>query len=126
MQGDDCLNTNDTWNRFRFETFWADEKTAEVDVREDKAYVNRLILHPAKQIFYKDEISRYELGNILKSRCFDEGRPDLPQLLELMGVGEYDVYKMCRATHGKMMQDKIWFRYEGEDLTWEDMKRWRK
>ena len=111
---------------FKFETFWGDVKTAEVDVREDKVFINRLVMHPAKQIFYNDEITRYELGNILKSRCFDENRPDMPKLLELIGVDEYDVYKICRKTHGKMLQDKIWFRYEGEDLSWEDMKGWRK
>ena len=111
---------------FSFEVYFKDEKTAEVDVGESRVHINRLVIHPAKQIFYKDDITRYELGEILKTRCYDPGRPDIDRILEFMGLTEYDVYRMCRFTHGVMEQDFIWFRYEGEDLTWqdiEDMKR---
>ena len=66
-------------------------------------------------------ITRFELGNILKSRCFDEHRPDIGKLLIFMNLKEYNVYDMCRATHSRMAQDFIWFRYEGERVTWKDL-----
>ena len=109
-------------NTFKFEVLWENEKTADVDVGVSTVRVKRHVLHPVKQIFYADEITRYELGNILRSRCYDRRRPDIDKILEFMGLQEYDVYKMCRFTHGKMAQDFIWFRYEGEDLRWEDLE----
>lgn len=109
---------------FRFETFWRDEKTSDVDVKSDKVYIKRFTTHPAKQIFCADEMSRFELGDIvLKSRCFDKNRPDCNELLEHMGLEDYDVYKICRKTHGIMVQDFIWFRYEGEDIQWSDIEK---
>ena len=109
--------------KFCFETYWEDEKTAFARVEKDHADITRYVIHPVKQIFYKDRMTRYELGEILKSRCFDEGRPDISKLLSMMGLSEYDIYKICRYTHGRMVQDKIWFKYDGEDLTWKDVKR---
>ena len=109
---------------FKFETFWRDEKTSDVDVRGDKVYIKRFTTHPAKQIFYADEMSRFELGDVvLKSRCFDAKRPDCKKLLEHMGLEDFDVYKVCRKTHGLMVQDFIWFRYEGEDINWNDIEK---
>ena len=37
---------------FSFEVYFRDEKTAEVDVGESRVHINRLVIHPAKQIFY--------------------------------------------------------------------------
>ncbi len=34
----------------------------------------------------------------------------------------YDVYEIVKKTHGLMHQDKIWFLFDGEDLTWETVK----
>ena len=49
-----------------FSVFWEDEKTADVTVTENKAYVKRYSTNPAKQIFSSDSISLFELGEILK------------------------------------------------------------
>lgn len=89
--------------------------------------ITRYVLHPAKQLFYADKITRFELGDvILRNRCYDKSRPDMDRILQSMGLDEYDVYKMCRKTHGIMAQDFIWFRYEGETLEWKDIRKLRK
>ena len=71
------MGTDELLSEFDMETFWRDEKTADVHVGTTRVCVKRYTTHPAKQLFHTDEISRFELGDIiLKSRCFDPGRPD--------------------------------------------------
>ena len=106
----------------KFSVYWENEKTADVDVQTSRVYIKRYILHPVKQIFCKDEMTRYELGVILKSRCWDEHRDGLKSYLDKMGLDEFNPYKICRYTHGVMFQDKTWFLFEGENLTWDDVR----
>lgn len=103
----------------KFSAYYENEKTADVYTDTNTAHIKRYTLHPAKQIFYSDEIPLFRLGEIFKSRCWDENRPDLKLQLHSIGLDEYDVYKIVRRTHGLMMQDKIWFCFEGENLTYE-------
>lgn len=104
------------------ECYWKDEKTATVRLDEKYAYITRHILHPVKQIFYSDQISRYEFGDILQDRCWDKNRPDIKDLLAKIGLNEYNPYEICKRTHGKMAQDSIWFRFPGEILSYEELK----
>lgn len=108
-------------NRMDFSVMWENEKTADVHVDGSKVIIKRYVLHPAKQIFCKDEMTRYELGQIMRTRCWDEHRDGLKRLLKAIGLSEYNPYEICRKTHGVMFQDKIWFCYKGEQLSYEDV-----
>lgn len=105
-----------------FSVFWADEKTADVKIGTNKAYIKRYTTHPAKQIFAKDEIPLFQLGEILELRCWDKNRDNLDKYLAKLGLSEFNPYAICRKTHGVMVQDKIWFKYDSETLTWSDVK----
>lgn len=105
-----------------FSVYWENEKTADVKILENQALIKRYSKNPAKQIFAKDEFSLYELGDILSWRCWDKKRENIEKYLFKLGLTEYDPYKICRKTHGVMFQDKIWFKYEGENISWEDVK----
>ena len=105
-----------------FSVYWDNEKTADVQILENKALIKRYSNNPVKQIFAKDEIPLFELGEILTWRCWDKNRENIEKYLFKLGLTEFDPYKICRKTHGVMFQDKIWFKYEGENLTWEDVK----
>lgn len=104
------------------ECYWKDEKTATVRLDSQYAYISRYTLHPAKQLFYTDKITRFEFGEILEDRCWDKHRPDINKILESIGLNEYNPYEICRYTHGQMYQDKIWFRFSGELLTYKELK----
>ncbi len=106
-----------------FDVYWKNEKTARVRALGQDVYIERFCLHPVKQIFYADRISRYKLGEILRDRCWSEQRNDLPVLLANLGLTEFNPYEICRVTHGKMYQDNIWFRYPGEMITYDEVKR---
>ncbi len=104
------------------ESYWKDEKTASVRLDSQFAYITRYTTHPVKQIFYADKLSRYEFGSILADRCWDKNRPDIKKLLALIGLDEYNPYEICKRTHGKMLQDHIWFRFPGELYTYEEIR----
>lgn len=114
---EDLLTENEN-----FAVFWANEKTADVIFDKNTAKIKRYVNNPIKQIFPKEEMSLYELGEIIASRCWDKNRENLEKYLFKLGLTEFNPYKICRKTHGVMCQDKIWFKYENEDLTWEDVK----
>lgn len=104
------------------ETYWEDEKTAEVRLDNRYAYITRYTNHPVKQIFYSDKITRFELGGILEDRCWDKHRPDIDKILSMLGLDDFNPYEICKRTHGKMKQDHIWFRFPGEILSYEEVK----
>ena len=105
-----------------FSVYWADEKTADVKIESNRALIKRYSNSPIKQIFASDNISLYELGEILRSRCWEENRENLEKYLQKMGLSEFNPYEICRKTHGVMFQDKIWFKYKNENISWNDVK----
>jgi hypothetical protein len=104
-----------------FTVFWNDEKTAYVDLTGDKVKVTRYVIHPVKQIFAKDELTRYEFGEVLTMRCWDRNRDNISEYLDKLGIDEFNPYKICEHTHGAMYGSNIWFLFDGENLTSEDV-----
>lgn len=105
-----------------FSVYWENEKTADVQISDNQVHIKRYSKNPAKQLFAKDEIPLFELGEILSWRCWDKNRENIEKYLFKLGLTEFDPYKICRKTHGVMFQDKIWFKFENEKLTWKDVK----
>ena len=105
-----------------FLLMWRDEVISSVVIGEKKVHIDRFILHPVKQIFYKDDISRFEFGEILANRCWDRSREDIDTLLRLIGLNEYNPYEICKRTHGKMAQDDTWFKFDGETLNYQMLR----
>ncbi|MBP3718058.1 MAG: hypothetical protein J6I58_00895 [Eubacterium sp.] len=78
-------NINDTQREdlyeledYSFEVFWKNELSARVSAKGKNVHVSRYIIHPVKQLFSADYISRNQLNMVLKLRCFEEGRSDVP------------------------------------------------
>lgn len=55
------------------------------------------------------------------SRCFEEARPDKYELLNRLGLTEYNPWEIVKVTHGRLWDDYLWIKFEGEDLTWKDV-----
>ncbi len=104
-----------------FDVYFRDEKTASVRIDGGRVHVTRYVKHPVKQIFAKDELTKYELGEVLRLRCWEEKRDNIEKYLQKLGLDEYDVYKICEKTHGVRLTDSIWFRFEGETITSKDV-----
>ncbi len=107
-----------------FDVFFDDEKTAEVRIEPPIVRVNRLVIHPVMQIFAKDVLTMAEFEQVLRNRCWDEHRADIEKYLEKLGLKKFDPYKICEHTHGVMIENYTWFRFEGEDITSKDVLKW--
>ena len=105
-----------------FTLMWEDEEIGSVHIGDKTVSIERFDTHPVKQIFFADEIPRFVFGQILKTRCWDEHRPDIDKLLGIIGLDDYNPYEICKKTHGRMVQDKTWFRFEGENLKFKDFE----
>ncbi|WP_026529128.1 helix-turn-helix domain-containing protein [Butyrivibrio sp. VCD2006] len=106
-----------------FMLMWEDEVIGSVHIGELEVTIDRYDLNPVKQIFYADKISRFVFGRIIRDRCWDEHRPDSQRMLQILGLEEYNPFEICKKTHGKMVQDKTWFKFEGETLTYKELTR---
>lgn len=108
-------------NNYTFEVYWKDEITARVYVKEHDVTVSRFTDHPLKQIFAQKKMTRYQLNRILELRCWERDRADINELLENIGLQEYNPQEIVRKTHGVSFNDYIWIRFPGEKLTSKDV-----
>ena len=106
---------------YTFEVYHKNDISARVLVRKDKVHVTRFIIHPVRQLFYSDNITRNQLNEIFRLRCFDENRPDAMDKLRYLGLTEYNPKEIVKKTHGVSYNDYLWFRFEGENLRAEDV-----
>lgn len=81
-------------------------------------YVNEPIL----TVFGKLEPNIDNLLLFFQERVFPSTRPDTYDMLEFMGLKEYNPLDICKKTHGKCWEDEMWIRFKGEDLDWETVK----
>lgn len=61
------------------------------------------------------------IEDFLEDRCFEKGRADCDLLLKMLGLIYYSPVDIVRKTHGVMMEDFIWIRFKGENLTFKDI-----
>lgn len=108
-------------NDFTFEVYWKDEITARVYVKKENVIISRYTDNPGKQLFAEKKMTRYQLGKILELRCVEKERPDIDEILEHLGLDEYNPYEIVRKTHGVSYNDFIWLRFPGEKLTSKDV-----
>ena len=108
-------------DNFSFEVYWKDDITARVYVKGKNVTVSRFTDNPGKQLFAEKKMTRYQLGKIFEMRCWEKERADINEILENLGLKEYNPYEIVRKTHGVSYNDYIWFRFPGEELSSKDV-----
>lgn len=108
---------------YDFEAYFLDEKAAQVHMDTDKREVSvKRYVHGPKQPFHADLETVDYIHSFLKSRCFDDSRPDLPEILALYGMTSNNPYEWNKKTHGVKHKDFWWLKFPGEkDIKWADM-----
>lgn len=70
-----------------------------------------------------NKVVTYEMvQSLLNWRCFSKDRADCKELLESMGLKTYNNIAILKKTHGVMVDDFYWIRFEGENLTFKDVR----
>ncbi len=108
-----------------FTLLWKDEPIADVRIVGNNAIIERYVQNPAKQIVFADTIPLLTFGEIIRSRCWEQSRPDIAQLLHFINLPEFDPYRIVAKTHGLTAQDPLWFRFKGEKLNYNQVRRIR-
>lgn len=94
---------------------YIDTRTMKVDLKQYSKY-NHL------RMFLNDEITVEEVLDWLQDRCFPETRANCKELLKMLGLKTYDVIDITKITHGLMMDDYIWIKWLGEDISYDQIK----
>ena len=61
------------------------------------------------------------LNDWFETRCFPRSRADANELLEMLGLSDYNPYELIKRSHGAMFDDFYWINFEHETLTWNDV-----
>jgi len=104
---------------------YRDEIASIVDVPEygNDIKVEKVIDRAPIQPFYGGRVDRERIYQFFQRRCFEESRSDREEILEALGLDEYNPYEIVRKTHGATYDDFLRVRFEGEEhLRWKDVK----
>lgn len=58
----------------------------------------------------------------LESRSVPRTRVDIEDILRRYGLREYDALQMCKKSHGRSMSDYLWLKFDGENISYADVK----
>ena len=72
---------------------------------------------------YESPVSLKRFEELLEERCFPRTRGNAKEVLKSLGLDTYNVYEIVKRTHGAMFDDTYWFKFEGEDLTYKELKK---
>ncbi len=71
---------------------------------------------------YPDIININSFNNWLMTRLPDPTRADIDDILKKYDVPDFMPYHMCKKSHGVRVQDQYWIKWDGEGLSYEDIR----
>ena len=75
-----------------------------------------------KQFFLAfDKIDIAKLGELLETRCWERSRADIKELLNKIGLEEYEPIEIVKRTFGVSYNDSIWFKFGDNNITWKKL-----
>lgn len=109
-------------NNIKFQTYWKKELTADVSVIDNKINIISYSSDPVKQIFQCKNLDCFQFMEILESRCIPRNRANISEILKIYGLSTYDVIEILKKTHGLSQNDYFWIKFEGENISYDDVK----
>lgn len=71
-----------------------------------------------------NEVTFKDFNQWLEWRTFPPQRDNKEELLQLLGISEYNRFEIIKKTHAVMIDDPIWVKFEGEELSYNDISLW--
>ena len=101
-----------------------DELAAIVELSGDRQSIlfHKILPDGMLQPFSGSRLDVERFYSFLKSRCYEDGRADLPEILKQAHLKDNNPYNFIRISHGVTYEDDFWIRFEGENLKWKDVR----
>lgn len=107
----------------KFDVFMKDEKICSVVSEGGITSFENYIDDPLWLPFgVKTSITNSDIEAFFRDRCFPKERANCKTVLKSIGLDFYDPEMICRKTHGTQFDDFIWIRFEGENITYADVR----
>lgn len=106
---------------FCCDVYHEDEKVGRLEIIDGKlvkneVYTDNILLHPCpRSKTFLSVVSALEDRVVCESRFDDE-------MKAVLGLEKYNIYDILRKTHGVDIDDFIWFKFDGEDISWDDVR----
>lgn len=72
--------------------------------------------------FAGGKVDIFRVYGFLKSRCYEDCRADLQEILTVHGMTNNNPWEWVRKTHGVMYDDQIWIKFNDESIKWEEVR----
>lgn len=112
---------------YNFTVMHRNEAVARVRISDDhmNVRIEKLIPDSLMQPFGGNDLSLNRVYQFLKSRCYEDDRVDLQEILNQAKLRENNPWEWNHITHGVTWEDDLWIKFDDEELEWENV-RWRK
>lgn len=113
-----------TFSDYKFDVMWKNDVISSVSITNNRKTVEIKTFDDCvgKQPFCNGNHTLQRVYDFLEYRCFEKARPDCDEILEYYGLTEYNPWEIVKKTHGRLWEDYLWIRFEGENLTWDDVR----
>ena len=107
-----------------YHIMWMDEPVADVVTDEKNKIVDFKKIMPdgLKQPFSGEPFSIFRFYDFLKSRCYEDGRDGLNEILEAADMTWNNPYEWVMITHGVTWDDFFWIKFNDETIKWKDVR----
>lgn len=112
-------------SEYAFTVYSRDKKVADVYIANGILQLTRYTLNPLIQVFPRgDDTTIEDVYNFLESRCYEDCRYNLQEILASAGMTSNNPWEWCRKTHGVTYDDFYWLRFpdDSDDISWEKVK----
>lgn len=93
-----------------------------MNIHNNEVFIKKFTDNPMKQFFLAfDKIDIAKLGELFETRCWERGRADIKELLNKIGLDEYDPIEIVKRTFGVSYNDSIWFKFGDNNITWKKL-----
>lgn len=109
----------------KFKTYWKDELCSYIEYNKSTNYIKyeAYVDNPMHLPFgVLKNPTLTHLDRFFQSRCFPEARTRKKQMLRCICVDHYDPELIVRKTHGLQAEDFMWLEFDGEHLSYDDIK----
>lgn len=112
------------WENIEFDYMNRNDVLAHVVIKDGKVSVEHNMSYPKQTLLCegRTNLTMMDIKKKISKMVFTPERVNKDELLEELGLKEYNPFKIVEKTHGVMAVKTYWIRFKGETLTYEDAR----